>query len=188
MSDQAMRLAERVDPAAALAWRIRCAEIAPERLAYAAALGHPTALQVAEPAELNAHWRTRCELGASLLRKVEAVRWGLDLAERAMTKAGEDATNDPRFAQGITAANAWVDCPCEEHRIAAWEASLKVRLGAQSSKNPTVWVAEWAVKAAGTVDGTWAVMWATRAVNRAVESGVVTYPVVLEDLAERLLA
>jgi len=120
VSDRAYRRTERYDPVAALAWRLRFGEIDPMRVAYAAALGHPVALQVVEPAELPADPRSRVELGVGQLSYVAAVRWAADLAETAVVRATHG--DDLRPASAIAAARAWADCPCREHAITAGRA------------------------------------------------------------------
>jgi hypothetical protein len=190
MSDLALRRAEREhDVVNVLAARIRCAEISPDRVAYAAALGHPAALLIAEPAELPAEPRERSARGARLLGHVETVRWACDLAERAVDHAW--TTFDPRPADAIAAARRWADCPCEEHRQdaeAAWtsaEAALPVWPERMAVEVVLATMA--AAEAAEAGVPTWAAWAAAEAAENAVLSGAMTRPEVFHDLAERLL-
>jgi len=75
MSDRIIRSAEQADPIIALAWRLRTDEIDPKRVAYAAALGHPVALQVMEPAWLPDSQLQRVEKCLRLMDTLEITRF-----------------------------------------------------------------------------------------------------------------
>jgi len=189
MSDRSHRHAERYDPVAALAWRLRFGEIDRERVAYAAALGHPVALQVVEPAELPADPRERTEPGVRLLSHVEAVRWAADLAAVVVRAATHG--DDLRPANAIAAARAWADCPCEEHRQAATQAAteaVELAEAAWAARDAAAAeAAAWTAAAATAVPAMReaSAAWASAA---AVRSGVVNWHEVFADLANRLLA
>ena len=199
MTDTALRQAHRADPVAALAWRLRTDAITHERVAYAATLGHETALQVVEPAKLPRGPRTRTQCGAVLLSPIEAVRWATDLAELAVDRAWTDAS-DTRPADAIAAARAWADCPCEEHvtrvRVAAhaaWSVNISrsARAAAEAAARAGFAAFATAVPAEATATkkkkkmaATTAVMWAADA---AVKSGAITWDEVFASLAERLV-
>lgn len=160
MSDLAHRRAERSDPAAALAWRLREGGISHERVAYAAALGNTVALEVCEPIELPAaspSWEfSRARHGARLLGPVGAGQWAYGLAKRAAAWESSWTGADP--------AGPVVDA----------DRAMEAATRAMWADEP-VWAEEKHV-------------WAAEAALSAVESGAITWDEVLASLAERLLA
>lgn len=160
MSDLALRAAGRtLDSAAALAWRLRTNELDRRRVAYSASLGHEVALQVVEPAVLPAEHLERAEQAARLLGRVDAARWARALADLTVTHAWTEAAPNAPTA-GMTAVVAEVES------AARW---------AEFAARPKSTMEEWEV----TVGA---------AATAAVLSGAITWPEVLADLAEMLIA
>jgi hypothetical protein len=163
-------------------------ELDPERVAYAAALGHPAALEVIEPAVLPTTQRKRVERGAKLLGRVGSVRWACDLADHALDHAWTDKS-DTRPAEAIAAARVRAGCPRTDHTgtSAVWSAPC----AALAARAP--WAAARSALASAQSSSVYQpeevrVVQVAAAAWEAVLSGAITWDEVLADLAERLLA
>jgi len=197
MSDLSMRRAEHSDSVTTLICRLCLGQIAPERVAYAAALSNPVALALIEPAELPADPRERSAYAARPLSHIEAVRWAADLAELAIKHAW-DTNYDQRPAEAIAATRRWAGCPCEHHRAAVVMARASV-MDLSSTSWPSLSVTSWAAVYATALTAVWAAdaaawaaVWATKGAGwvaqAAVRSGAITWDGIYIDLADRLVA
>ena len=139
MSDARTRTLERSDTASAalLAARLRAGEVSRERVAYAAALGHPVALAVVEPSALPGTHRAQAERGCEILGHVGLVRWACDLEEAALAEHWR--SDDTRPAEAIAAARAWAECPCEEHQEAARAATRAAWAAGEAEAEAAAW-------------------------------------------------
>jgi hypothetical protein len=162
MSDARFRHLERgasaEDAAAVLRHRIRTGELDERRVALAGFLGYEPALLASEPVRLNvpsyaAKWsRVRGVLRFGGLDQRLLVTLAADFAERV--------PQGPEGRVAITAARAWVACPCPDHAAAAQAARA------------AAWAAAWAAESAAAAPAAAgaAAAWAAAAAEEAAEA------------------
>jgi hypothetical protein len=107
--------------AAALRERVRCGELTNDHVELAAYLGHKGARALC-PEKEEVEWisikdqRQAVMEAARRVGKTLPARVAADWAGRWLPKWEAVYPDDPRPRAAISAARAWADCPCEDHR------------------------------------------------------------------------
>jgi hypothetical protein len=128
--DRELREAERSgDSVAQLRARLRAGTLTQAHMDLAASLGHAAARELCPGIEEAVWQHGKLEPvlihAAELLGQTGLVRVVVAWAEHALWHANDSETHDSRARDAIAAAICWVDCPCEDHRLAADAAGLK---------------------------------------------------------------
>jgi hypothetical protein len=164
MTDLTYRIAEtRGTPARALAHRLR-AGFDHRRVELAARLGHAASMEHYPDAELVdwSVWEHRhaALVEAHAIDYTLPARLAADWAESMLTVWAPRHPGDLHARKAISAARAWVDCPCVEHQDAARVASILVADGSYYAAAATSSAHAAASAAASSAD---AAYYATRA-------------------------